>query len=287
MKYFVKFIGKGIAAVCLGIFASLRWYYTWLVSSFFGLSNHLKLWFAAPAGIAALFPVFVFGLLLAYPFHPDFGTFSDGYRMGTITDFGPVGYWITTYEGEMHLGYNSQPWNDPDDPSTPENPWKFSAYGSSYRAYQTLPPRKHVVAHYHQPLFRLNFLDGNTDYRVLETVPVDPKLAPEQCGDVVQHRGMLDIRSGMPTGYLVKDSEKGVLTKSWEIQIQKGDGGGTPMNLSITDPKIKACADLFIKSGLLAQFNYDTTLVRNPTQQDTSHTVVGIRRVEDDTPQHN
>jgi len=222
-------------------------------------------------------PVIVVTFVFLYLFHPDLGTYSDGYRMGTITDFGPKGVFITTYEGDMHLGYNSQPWNDPDT-GIPSNPWKYSAYASAYHAYLNMPPKKHVYVYYNQVWLQLNKWSGLTDYRVLSVAPTDPSLAPAQCGDMTPRSYM----SGLPTGYLVKDSEKGntPFTKTWEIQIQKGDGGGSPMNLSITDPALKACADLFVKSGVLAQFNYDTSLIPNP-QRDTYHSVIGIRRVED------
>ena len=220
-------------------------------------------------------------LIFCFFFHPDFGTYSEGVRMGNVHEWSQVTEHaysiISTYEGQMYLGNQSTV--DPTDKNV--NPWKFSSSRAVMLKYRKTALGQYVVIHYRQVLFRLNFWNGDTDYRVISVEPVDPSLAPQSCGTDVTHSGFNDSKNGPFSGRFVKVSLKGNVFKSNEVMIQKGDSGNGFQPLSITNQAVADCATLFARSGVMADINYEQTrIIVNPTAQDTNYNIIGLSRAK-------
>ncbi len=272
-------------SVCLAVYNAFVWFYKKLFAIFVKYSTRTKAILAVPFLIVAITPLFLISSPFLWVFHPDWGTYSEGYRMGMIHDWGPDRQHFydvfATNEGQMFLGYQSTAWTNPVT-GKEENPWKFSSSTSALKRYEPVTLGRQVVVHYRQVLWQWNMLDGQTDYRVIDVAPIDPSLAPDHCGDITENAsGYIDRRSAPFAGRLVKSSTKGNLAKSYEQLIQLGDSGGKFRPMSILDPKIKECADLFVRSGVMAVIHYDLSRMRiNTLARDTNYNIIGIERVK-------
>jgi hypothetical protein len=284
MKFF-----KVLGTIAMAAYSGLLWFYARIYSTFMGMSTKWKAVVGIPLVIIAIVPFIILAIPVAYVFHPDIGVWSDGYRMGTINEWGADRvHWydpITTYEGEMFLGHLSTggTWISPVTHEE-EQPWRFSSSAGVMDEYRPKTFGHEVWVHYHQPLWRLNKWNGETNYRVFDVEEVDLSLAPDKCGNVSSNGGIFDRRAIPITGHMVKVSDTGSthLTASYEARIQKGDQGNTFQDMSISSTEIRDCAVKFLKSGAQITVFYDQTYTRsasNPTA-DTLLNIVGIEKVK-------
>jgi hypothetical protein len=287
---------KVFAAMCLAVYSAFAWFYKKLFSVFMDFDTKLKMILGIPFLIVALTPPFLISSPFLWVFHPDWGVYSEGIRVGMIHDwasdqqhFYDVFY---TNEGQMFLGNQSVAWTNPDTHKE-ENPWKFSSSNYILEEYQPMSLGRQVVVHYKQVLWKWNSINGLTNYRVMSIEPVNAHLVDKLmtkdkdgkdvngCGDIVSSAGgVINQRGSAPfAGRIVRVSTTGNVIDSWEALIQKGDSGGAFIPMSITDSSIKACADLFAASNVMSVIYYELSRVPNPLTRKTNYEIIGIEKV--------
>jgi len=94
------------------------------------------------------------------------GSFSDGYRAGTVMKLSHKGIGIKTYEGQLNLGMSLN--NDPGGVAM-SNIWEFSVPASRKETVQKLEEAmlsgKRVKVHYEEKIMKLPWR-GDTKYMV-------------------------------------------------------------------------------------------------------------------------
>jgi hypothetical protein len=211
-------------------------------------------------------------------------TYSHGWRMGLLFKLSEKSTWRRLYirstgEGDLMLGAGSSraEWAGADG-QTQTNPWSFSATRDQAEQYQGLEGRM-VAVEYRQIMHRYHAWQGDTDYRVVQIVPVDPKLGVEE-GFSIAGRGGLRS-AGRRVGRLVKVTRKGIAAKSWEVTLQEGAGGNNFLEMSILHDDMFEAAETYLRSGRLLSIAYAESVVRNPIARDTNYEVIGIKPIQD------
>jgi hypothetical protein len=209
-------------------------------------------------------------------------TYSHGWRMGVLYKFSEKSnmkrlYIRSTGEGDVMLGANSSraEWVGAD--SQPEsNPWSFSGSQDQVAQYSGLDGRM-VAIEYRQVMHRYHAWRGDTDYRLVQILPVDPKLGPDGGFEISGHGGMRS--AGKRIGRLVKVTRKGLAVKTWEVTVQEGAGGNNFVEMSILDDEMFAAAETYLKSGRLLSITYAESIVRNPLGRDTHYEIIGLKPI--------
>lgn len=96
-----------------------------------------------------------------------FGTYSDGYRAGTVMKLSNKGFIFKTYEGQLNLGMGI---NDPNSPGVSvSNVWDFSVSASDTAVLSTLDKAmmsgQRAKLHYREKFITVPWR-GDTKYQV-------------------------------------------------------------------------------------------------------------------------
>lgn len=208
-------------------------------------------------------------------------TYSEGWRMGQLTAYGPSGLpGLRTGEAELAHGVGSSGGEAASKGGeiSFRNPGHLSSTTELARRYRDLVGRN-VAIRYRQVKVQLTTLGGDTDYRIQEIVPVDPSLAPQKpCVEAHASEGSRGSQTAV--GRLVKASDKGNFSKSYEAVLQKGDAGNNFITLSIRSTPMMECATEFTRSGVRVRATYAEGTVRNPLESDTTRTILSLERAE-------
>lgn len=113
--------------------------------------------------------VFIILLILGFAYFV-FGTYSNGFRAGTVIKLSKKGYFFKTYEGQLNLGLVIS--DDPDHfPATTSNIWEFSVPSSQgetiNRLERAMLNGNRVKLHYREKFIKLSWR-GDTKYLVYE-----------------------------------------------------------------------------------------------------------------------
>ncbi|HYN78140.1 MAG TPA: hypothetical protein VES73_10150 [Lamprocystis sp. (in: g-proteobacteria)] len=223
--------------------------------------------------LAVLF--YIVAILLSWSDYLPFNTYSEGWRMGSLSKVSVRGNPVfKSVEGELLMGNDSSAAVVKEgDQVVFSNPWEFSAGSSELPQIQALTGRT-VAIHYRQLWFQLTNVNGDTDYRVVEIKAVNPDAAPRGCG---AERSSGATRSdGERVGYITKVSRRGTVLKSDEVIVQLGNAGNQFQAMSILGDEIADCALGFLRSGQRVRVNYRQSLIRNPARRDTTYDIIGI-----------
>jgi len=205
-------------------------------------------------------------------------TYSEGWRMGQLTHFAMDGNPIVqTGEAELMHGNNSSAGEVKNRSGKVifRNPGYLSSTRAIHDHYTSLIGQ-YVAIHYRQVKVQLTTMNGDTDYRILDMINVDPTKVPATCGVT---EGASSRGDGDDVGYLVKVSNKGNGFSSYEVVMQRGNASGTFEALSISDPAIYQCAQAFLKSGVQVKVHYTNSIMRDPLTADTTLNITGISSV--------
>ena len=224
--------------------------------------------------LAVLF--YVLAIFVSWSDYLPFNTYSEGWRMGTLSKVSLRGNPVfKSVEGELLMGNDSSAAVVKDgDQVLFTNPWEFSARRSELPAIQEFTGRA-VAIHYRQLRFQLTRINGDTDYRVVEVKRVNPDAAPQGCG--AEGSAGASRSDGERIGYITKVSHRGKVLKSDEVIVQLGNAGNQFQAMSILNDQIATCALDFLKSGQRVRVNYRQSLLRNPARRDTTYDIIGIR----------
>jgi hypothetical protein len=209
-------------------------------------------------------------------------TYSHGWRMGLLYKLSEKSNWTRLFvrdtgEGEVMLGVNSAraEWRGGDGQAQ-FNPWAFSATVEQARRYVGMEGRM-VAVEYRQVIDRWHGWKGDTAYRLVQIMPLEPRLGPAAGVEVKRH-GMRS--AGRRIGRLVKVTRKGIAAKSWEVTVQEASGGNNFLEMSLLDDEIYDAAVEYLRSGKLLSISYIESLVRNPLNRDTNYAIIGLKPVE-------
>ncbi len=88
--------------------------------------------------------------------------------------------------------------------------------------------------------------------------------------------------AGERVGRIVKASNKGTVSKSWEIMIQIGNSGNQFKNMSISDDEaLYNCAVRYLKAGQKVKIGYDESHVNlNVFGRDTNYDLIKIEPIK-------
>ena len=223
--------------------------------------------------LAVLF--YLLAILVSWSDYLPFNTYSEGWRMGTLSKVSVRGNPVfKSVEGELLMGNDSSAAVVKDGNQVLfTNPWEFSAARSRLPEIQEFTGRA-VAIQYRQLWFQLTRINGDTDYRVLEVKRVNPDAAPRGCG--AEGSAGATRSDGERVGYITKVSRRGNVLKSDEVIVQLGNAGNQFQAMSILNDGIAECALDFLKSGLRVRVNYRQSLIRNPARRDTTYDIIGI-----------
>jgi len=227
-------------------------------------------------GLLALAMLFyVFAIVLSWFDYLPFNTYSEGWRMGTLSKVSLRGNPLfKSVEGELLMGNDSSATIVKDgDRVLFSNPWEFSAPRSQLPEIEEFTGRP-VAMHYRQLRMQVTNINGDTDYRVVEVKRVNPEAATRGCG--VEGSSGSTRSDGERVGYITKVSHRGKVLKSEEVIVQLGNAGNQFQAMSILDDEIADCALAFLKSGQRVRVNYRQSLIRNPARRDTTYDIIGI-----------
>jgi hypothetical protein len=204
-----------------------------------------------------------FATVLFFPTVLDFGTYSDGYVMGTMTNWGGHNFNVAKItEGNLQLGLGGKNWPFSSDTATQK---KYAGFDG-----------KAVVIHFHEVMFQLTRWSGNTNIRVIDVTPVDQTKIAADCG----HSATGGLKDNFQKGYLVMAEYKGYIFKSYEIGVQHvAFGTDEPLKFSLQGPGFYSCAQEFMTGATSANVLYSEAMVRNYFANDTSEIVSGIQSV--------
>lgn len=197
-----------------------------------------------------------------------FGTYSEGYRMGKLNKLSTTGLIFKSIEGDLLLGNESSYYFDSKD-SVLVNPWQFSLSTTSALVSQIEKySNKYVVIKYRQ--YQLGPLNWETDYEPVEIMDVDPliQILPCEVSDVSGNKS-----EGFRVGRVVKISNKGTISKTYEITFQLSDVGNDFMKMSVSNDRMYNTLLSALKSGKKVIFYYKKKLLSNPLQQETDYLV--------------
>ena len=167
-------------------------------------------------------------------------TFSEGYRVGQLTEFSVKGLLTKSGEGQMLMGRESTPYfkttKDSEGNVTRKrvNPWHFSAEKHHHSSLQNLTG-EYVWIQYSQAHFNTGF-SYDTSYLVKAVNKIDR--TPLKQGVKVKNTPQGSFSKGKRVGRIVKASKKGRLSKTYEITIQVGNAGNQFKHMSISDEHV-------------------------------------------------
>ena len=229
-----------------------------------------------PLILLVLFLLFyVLAIIVSWSDYLPFNTYSEGWRMGTLSKVSVRGNPVfKSVEGELLMGNDSSAAVIKDgDRVLFSNPWEFSARRSKLPQIEEFTGRA-VAIHYRQLWFQLTRINGDTDYRVVEVKRVNPDVAPRGCG--AEASAGASRSNGERVGYITKVSHRGNVLKSDEVIVQLGNAGNQFQAMSILNDQIATCALDFLRSGERVRVNYRQSLIRNPARRDTTYDILGI-----------
>jgi len=220
------------------------------------------------------------------------GTYSEGLRMGQLTDFSEKGL-LRSGEGELLIGNASTVLKVPytyqcGSEKEPEtcvgertiNPWKFSVDLSNKDLVQQLKNAKgkYVVLKYKHSMIQNPFAN-DTNYVITGVEEVQKSESPaEPCQ--AGHAGSGRRADGNSTGRIVKVSQQGLWNKSWEIEMQVGDSGNEFTYMSVRDQDMAKCMMDYLKTGTKVSLDYNQSYFHNPLGRRTTFDVLQVAPVE-------
>lgn len=179
-----------------------------------------------------------------------FGSYSEGYKSGKLTQFAIKGVLIKSGEGFLHLGKDSDILEIRTINNTStliRNPWAFSVdtrAGNIIQSYQG----KNVWTGYNESLFGTIWQD--TDISVVNINEVTEETP--MCIGKSSSSGWKS--SGTYTGRIVKATLDGYVFKTYEIDIHLG--GKNFVSLSTDNKDVFNCAVEWLKSGKEVNVKY-------------------------------
>ena len=210
------------------------------------------------------------------------GTYSEGYRMGLLSDF-KISFVMRNGEGQLQLGKESSPltadYKTSDGVVVPKSttPWHFSTTSKMAKIVEPYLG-KYVWVKYQQ--HRINASTRETDYEITEIGEVTREL-PSPVSYEVGKSWSLKSGGNSKAGRIVKASIKGTLIGTWEIMIQVGEAGNQFKMLSVSDEAVYNGAVNYLKSGKMAIINYVDQGMLKVNFNDTGNVVWKIGPVKD------
>lgn len=219
----------------------------------------------------------------------DWNTYSKGVRMGQLTKFSVRGLFIESAEGELLAGNESTPLKVPyrcgeNTCHRSINPWLFSADNTNASIMETLKKSvgQYVVLKYEQKNINNPFA-YSTGYRITSATLVDQSITPSACQAPESASG--GSRSdGERVGRIIKVSDKGILSKTWEVTMQVGNSGSQFHQMSVNDVKTANCLLTWLKSGKKVSVTYNQSYIYNPLTQETSYQLIKVEAIKTNAP---
>jgi hypothetical protein len=200
------------------------------------------------------------------------GVYSTGFRMGQLTKASVKGLAVDSCEAQLLMGKEGTPYtktvgSGKEAKEVVINPWYFSADKAECSTLSNASG--YVWVSYNQA--RMKPLDRDTEYtftgmgKVTRTIP-----NPAVCEAKKSSGGKSD---GFRLGRIVKASNKGHISSSWEIILQQGESGNQFKMMSILEQELYECAVNFLKSGKAVKAYYKEAFITNPLDQDSAYDV--------------
>lgn len=205
------------------------------------------------------------------------GTYSEGYRMGSLDKFSIKGMMVKSGEGRLLMGNDSTTYiKKVGDLRITVNPWSFSSTDPGVNQQLQQHIGNFVWVYYKQARIKSPIVD--TEYEVVKVSTLSPKL-DKVCKAKDYDSGYKS--DGAVTGRIVKASLKGTLIDSWELIIQQGNAGNQFTGMSISkDPLLYDCAVEYLKSGQKVKILYSQSFVNLSLNRDTTYDIVFIEPIK-------
>lgn len=211
--------------------------------------------------------------------HVQAGEYSSGYRMGQLTKFSIKGHFTKSGEGQLSMGREGTPYikSCGKDCKKRINPWHFSTTEENAPKVNKYSGQ-YVVIGYEQVRMN-NPLKYSTDYRVKYVAPVD-KTIDLGNGLVTAVPGGSKSK-GFRVGRIVKASQKGHLTKTYEIIVQVGNSGNQYKHMSTKSKELFAYATTVLKTAKKVKVLYTERGLLQFSMDDSKYQVYGIELLQD------
>lgn len=215
-----------------------------------------------------------------------FGEYSHGFRMGELTKFSVKGFVFKSGEGQMLVGSESSPLvitetdSDGNTKKKVINPWYFSVSPDNMGKMKNKMMSElgnYVVIEYKQSHVKSPKVD--TDYEPVAVLSIT-KPINKVC--VAKKFDSGSNSEGVRVGRIVKASNKGRISNSYEITIQMGNSGNQFKNMSISeDDKLYECAIEYLKAGQKVKIYYDESFFNlNRMNRNTKYDIVKIEPIK-------
>jgi hypothetical protein len=205
--------------------------------------------------------------------------YSSGYRMGQLTKFSIKGYVNKSGEGQLSMGREGTPYikSCGKDCKKRINPWHFSTTVGNGNKVNKFSG-EYVVIGYEQVKLN-NPLIYSTDYRVKTIAPVDKSINLGN-GLITAVPGGSKSQ-GFRVGRIVKASQKGHISKTYEIIVQVGNSGNQYKHMSTKSKELYSYATTVLKSAKKVKVLYTERGLLQFSMDDTKYQVYGIELLKD------